>query len=129
MPFADFIQGYTKAILRLAVMAGDMPLIRRDLSDGELSEESRQILFGGTGAFWIAHGTDIDSANGPPGLRAHVSWHAGRELAYVRMRIKSYDSNDWRPLLRNRMTNDALALRLVRLRWINNQLMAEEFDG
>jgi hypothetical protein len=38
MPFADFIQGYTKAILRLAVMAGDMPLIRRDLSDGELSE-------------------------------------------------------------------------------------------
>lgn len=129
MPFADFLQGYTKAILRLAVMAGDMPLIRRDLSDGELSEAARAVLFGGVGAFWAEHGADIDAANGPPGLRAHVSWHAGRELAYVRMRRKSFDSNDWRVIVRTRMTNDALNLLPVRIRLIAGELTAEEFNG
>ena len=129
MALADFLRGYGKAIIRLSLLSGDFSLVRREPSEEELGETNRSILFGGTGAFWLTHGAGIDAADGPPGLTAPVSWHAGRELAYVRMRLKSFDAADWRNLLRNRMTTDALALRRVRLRWLAGQFLAEEFDG
>jgi hypothetical protein len=129
MPLADFLIGYGKAIIRLAVQEGDFHLIRREVRDEELTESHRSILFGGTGAFWTTHGSAIDQLPGPTRLTAPVSWHAGRELAYVRMRKKNFDPNDWPALRRAAMRNDALALRLVRFRWIANQLVAEEFDA
>jgi hypothetical protein len=129
MPLADFLIGYGKAIRRLALEAGDFQLIRREIQDEEVTESNRSILFGGTGAFWATHGSAIDQLAGPPRLTAPVSWHAGRELAYVRMRKKNFDPNDWPAVRRTAMRNDALAMRLVRWRWINSQLVAEEFDG
>lgn len=129
MPVGEFLAGYTKAILRLALEAGDFGIIRRDLADGELSEEVRAMLFSGVLAFWATHGTAIDDSPGIGG-NSTPSWHAVRELAHVRMRKKAaFAAGDWRTnLLRNRMTTDATAMRRVRIRWVLGQVAAEEFD-
>ena len=133
MPFADFVAGYGRAILRLAHLRGDAHLIPREPRDEELTEDERLILFGGVGAFWALRGADIDASDGipaaPNGRRPSPAWHAGREFALLRMREKlALDANDFRPLLRARIENAALALRRVRLRWLNGQRIAEEFD-
>ena len=128
MSLLEFTAGYRKTVLRTAFVG--LATLKRDLTPDDITTEMRTVILSGVDLFWNRYGAEIRAARGVPGHKIGASWHAGREMAMVRLRRKAaYDPDDWGADLAARMLTSTMQMRRIRIRVISGLLSAEEFDG